>query len=140
MSPFDHRLPGTSGLRQIIAFTQPQRRFLSKEERLFRTVRTIGQFFLYALSMSEYLPRWDVYVRYDPLPAAVDGFATVAEGAEGIDQVAVVNDRLEGDDLVDATAHEVDHLVNGDRFRDEEPLEKVERHGRGKKRIPYKYK
>lgn len=85
--------------------------------------------------MSEYLPKWDVYVRYEELPAAVNGFACVAEGGEGIDQVAVVSDRLEGDDLIDITAHEVAHHVDGDRFRDDEPLERVERH-RGRRRRP----
>lgn len=101
-----------------------------------RTVRTNGQFFFYAWTMSEYLPKWDVYVRYEELPAAVDGFATVAEGGEGIDQVAVVSDRLEGDDLIDATAHEVKHHVDGDRFRDDLPLDRIERHpARRRKRL-----
>lgn len=81
-------------------------------------------------SMSEYFPKWDVFVRYDPLPAHVAGFACYGQGAEGIDQIAVINSRLEGDALVDAVAHEVAHHVDGDLHRDELPLDLVERHSR----------
>ena len=78
--------------------------------------------------MAEYLARWDVFVRYEELPAHVHGFACAGQGAEGIDQIAVINRELDGDALVDACAHEIAHHVDGDRFKDG-PLERAERHG-----------
>lgn len=83
--------------------------------------------------MSEYLPKWDVYMRYEPLPASVHGFACVGQGAEGVDQIAVINEELTGDALLDACAHEIAHHVDGDRFKDDQTLEQVERHGTSEK-------
>lgn len=60
------------------------------------------------------------------------GFACVGQGAEGVDQIAVINDELTGDALLDACAHEIAHHVDGDRFKDGESLESVEKHGEGK--------
>ena len=62
-------------------------------------------------STSEYFPKWDVFVRYEKLPPHVDGFACCGQGAEGIDQIAVINDELTGDRLVAAVAHEIHHYV-----------------------------
>lgn len=98
-----------------------------------QTVHTLGQSACYARSMAEYLARWDVFVRYEELPAQVHGFACAGEGAEGVDQIAVINDGLEGDELINACAHEIAHHVDGDRFKDGEKLEDIERHGKSKK-------
>ena len=84
--------------------------------------------------MAEYLAKWDVFVRYDELPARVRGFACAGQGAEGVDQIAVINDELVGDALIDACAHEIAHHVDGDRFKDGESLESVEKHGEDEKK------
>ena len=60
--------------------------------------------------MSEYLPKYDMYIQYERLPGSVRAFLTYING----DPVAVVNADKTDVVKIKAIAHEIRHDARGD--------------------------
>lgn len=67
-------------------------------------------------NIGEYLPKYDVYIQYLPLPARVDAGVTTVRA----EPVAIVNIDLDDLEKLRAIAHEIAHLLRGDLHRDED--------------------
>lgn len=70
----------------------------------------------------EYLPKYDVYIQYMQLPAAVSGSATLVR----CEPVALINEDLSEQEKIRACAHEIRHIKDGDLGKDA-PVSELER-------------
>ena len=65
-------------------------------------------------NIGEYLPKYDVYIQYLPMPQRVFGTSTTVR----CDPVAFVNSEQTESMKILACAHEIDHIRRGDLYRD----------------------
>ena len=65
-------------------------------------------------NIGEYLPKYDIYIQYLPLPQRVFGTSTTVR----CDPVAFVNSEQTESRKIIACAHEIVHIQRGDLFKD----------------------
>ena len=66
----------------------------------------------------EYLPEEDIYVIQAELPESVKGFCKEVEAYK----YAIINENLEDDEKLKTAEHEIQHLINGDLYKDFDEL------------------